>query len=216
MVRGQNMISNGHFHKDWKRGIKTWFNQPFKKQRKRRTRTARNSKLAPRPSGLLRPGVRCPGLRYNLKMRIGRGFTLAEVKKAGLCAGFAKSIGIAVDPRRRSKSMETLQLNAQRLKEYKARLVLFPTKPKRKLKKGEATEKERALAAQIKGPLMPLKKYNSVMSSRKAIIPTDDMKKGSVFAALRKARADVRLVGKRAKKSKDMADTLIMGSEKKN
>lgn len=45
---------------------------------------------------------------------------------AGLSAAFARTIGISVDPRRRNKSVESLQVNVQRLKEYRARLILFP------------------------------------------------------------------------------------------
>ena len=38
---------------------------------------------------------------YNVKQRAGRGFTLEEVKAAGLSKKFARTIGIAVDHRRR-------------------------------------------------------------------------------------------------------------------
>jgi large subunit ribosomal protein L13e len=58
---------------------------------------------------------------------------------AGLNAGFARSIGISVDHRRRNKSVESLQQNVQRLKEYRSKLILFPLHPKKKLRKGEAT-----------------------------------------------------------------------------
>jgi len=40
----------------------------------------------------------------------------------------ARTIGIAVDYRRRNKSVESLQQNVQRLKEYRAKLILFPKK----------------------------------------------------------------------------------------
>lgn len=68
----------------------------------------------------------------------GRGFTISELKLAGIRAKEAKSIGIAVDPRRRSKSEEGQQLNVNRLKEYKSRLVVFPKKAG-KPKSGDAT-----------------------------------------------------------------------------
>lgn len=58
---------------------------------------------------------------------------------AGLSAKFARSIGIAVDHRRRNKSVESLQVNVQRLKLYKSKLILFPKHPNKKLRKGEAT-----------------------------------------------------------------------------
>ena len=50
----------------------------------------------------------------------------------------ARSIGISVDYRRRNSSMEGLQANVQRLKEYKSKLILFPRHPS-KPKKGDAT-----------------------------------------------------------------------------
>ncbi|MCP6116976.1 60S ribosomal protein L13, partial [Klebsiella pneumoniae] len=73
---------------------------------------------------------------------------------AGLNPVFARTIGIAVDPRRRNKSVESLQINVQRIKEYRARLILFPKG--KKVLKGEANEEERKLATQLRGPLMPV------------------------------------------------------------
>lgn len=84
-----------------------------------------------RPVNLLRPIVHCPTFRYHTKVRAGKGFTLAELKASGLNKRFARTIGIAVDPRRRNKSIESLQTNAQRLKEYKAKLILFPVNEKK-------------------------------------------------------------------------------------
>ena len=40
----------------------------------------------------------------------------------------APTIGIAVDHRRRNRSLESLQANVQRLKEYRSKLILFPRK----------------------------------------------------------------------------------------
>ena len=56
----------------------------------------------------------------------------------------------------RSKSVESLQLSAQRLKEYKSKLILFPLNAK-KPKKGDATEEEISKATQIAGEVMPVK-----------------------------------------------------------
>nr|CAD7601832.1 unnamed protein product [Timema genevievae] len=76
-----NMIPNGHFHKDWQRFVKTWFNQPARKFRRRQNRIKKTRAIAPRPAaGPLRPIVRCPTFRYHIKLRAGRGFTLDEVK----------------------------------------------------------------------------------------------------------------------------------------
>ena len=84
-----------------------------------------------RPVNPLRPIVHCPTFRYHAKVRPGRGFTLAELKASGLNKRFARTIGIAVDPRRRNKSIESLQQNALRLKEYKSKLILFPLNEKK-------------------------------------------------------------------------------------
>ncbi|EDO28721.1 predicted protein, partial [Nematostella vectensis] len=76
-----NIIPNGHFHKDWQRYVKTWFDQPGRKKRRRVARQIKAAKIAPRPvAGSLRPIVRCPTFKYNTKVRAGRGFTLDELK----------------------------------------------------------------------------------------------------------------------------------------
>lgn len=59
---------------------------------------------------------------------MGRGFTLEELKTAGISAKRARTIGISVDHRRKNKSTESLQANVQRLKEYQSKLIIFPRK----------------------------------------------------------------------------------------
>lgn len=41
MVKHNNIIPGQHFHKDWQRYVKTWFNQPAKKQARRVARLAK-------------------------------------------------------------------------------------------------------------------------------------------------------------------------------
>jgi large subunit ribosomal protein L13e len=85
MVRGNHVIPNAHFHKWWQRHVRTWFNQPARKFRRRQNRIKKAKELFPRPAaGNLRPVVRCPSQRYNNRIRAGRGFTLAEVKVCGM------------------------------------------------------------------------------------------------------------------------------------
>ena len=80
-MKHNNQLPNAHFRKDWQRRVKTWFDQPGKKHTRRRLRQEKAARIAPRPvDGLLRPAVRCPTFKYNMKMRAGRGFTLAELK----------------------------------------------------------------------------------------------------------------------------------------
>ena len=79
--QGNNIVPNGHFHKDWQRFVKCWFNQPMKKAKRRKARETKARRIAPRPvAGPLRPVVRCPTLKYNTKVRAGKGFTLEELK----------------------------------------------------------------------------------------------------------------------------------------
>jgi ribosomal protein L13E len=115
MVKHNNVIPNNHFKKKWQFYVKTWFNQPARKVRRRQgaqgqkhntqrpageargvpagpdscchmcfcpaARADKAKKLFPRPAaGLLRPVVRGQTLKYNSKQRLGKGFTLDELK----------------------------------------------------------------------------------------------------------------------------------------
>lgn len=121
-----------------------------------------------------------------------------------MTSGFAKTVGISVDPRRRNKSVESRQQNIQRLKEYRNKLILFPIHENRKLAKGEATEEERKLATQLVGKIMPIVNVKAPIEYR-AI--TEQEKKFSAFNALRSARVEARTAGMRAKKAKETAET---------
>eukprot|EP00916_Digyalum_oweni_P020932 GHVL01034840.1.p1 GENE.GHVL01034840.1~~GHVL01034840.1.p1 ORF type:complete len:144 (+),score=16.94 GHVL01034840.1:58-489(+) len=126
MVKHNNQLPNGHFRKWWERYVKTWFNQPGRRKTRRDARLKKKAAMAPRPVNPLRPLVHPPTHRYNMKLREGKGFTFAELKEAGVCRHKARTIGIAVDHRRRNKSQESLELNTQRLKEYMSKLTVFP------------------------------------------------------------------------------------------
>jgi len=77
--------------------------------------------------------------KYQGKARIGRGFTFAEVKAAGLTPAFARTVGIAVDHRRKNKSADDMAANVARLNAYKTNLVLLPRRAG-KTKKGEIND----------------------------------------------------------------------------
>lgn len=79
-MKGNQMIPNAHFHKWWQRFVRTWFNQPARKYRRRQNRVAKAKAAFPRPAAKLRSIVRCPSVRYQTKQRLGRGFSLAELK----------------------------------------------------------------------------------------------------------------------------------------
>lgn len=50
---------------------------------------------------------------------------------AGIPKKLAPTIGISVDHRRKNRSLESLQSNVQRLKTYKAKLVVFPRRARK-------------------------------------------------------------------------------------
>uniref|UniRef100_A0A672KK86 60S ribosomal protein L13 n=1 Tax=Sinocyclocheilus grahami TaxID=75366 RepID=A0A672KK86_SINGR len=193
------MILNPHFHKDWQKRVRTWFNQPARKIRRRKARQAKARRIAPRPvAGPLRPAVRCPTIRYHTKVRAGRGFTLEELKAAGINKKVARTIGIAVDPRRHNRSTESLQANVQRLKEYRSKLIIFPRKASAP-KKGDGTVIKTHCTRKCPYFLQVYKK-------EKARVISEDEKNFKAFATLRMARANARLFGIRAKRAKEAAE----------
>jgi len=150
MPKHNNVVPNAHFHKAWQLRVKTWFDQPANKKRRRIKRAEKAAKVFPRPvAGALRPIVRCPTIRYNKKQRLGRGFTLEELKGAGIPRAQAPGIGIAVDHRRKNRSEAAYQENVQLLKKYRANLILFPRK-KAHHKSGDAPAEDVAQAVQRK------------------------------------------------------------------
>ncbi|CAB3980078.1 60S ribosomal L13 [Paramuricea clavata] len=198
-----NMIHNNHFHKDWQRYVKTWFNQPGRKKRRREARVKKALRVAPRPfAGAIRPVVRCPTFRYNTKVRAGRGFTLEELKNAGISRKVAPTIGIAVDHRRKNRSQESLQANVQRLKEYKSKLIIFPRKAS-KPKQGDSEASELEMVKQLQGDVLPIQRMTMPIKARQI---TDEERNVSVFTTMRMARANKRLLGIRAKRAKDKAE----------
>uniref|UniRef100_A0A8C9XZX0 60S ribosomal protein L13 n=1 Tax=Sander lucioperca TaxID=283035 RepID=A0A8C9XZX0_SANLU len=198
------MLLNPHFHKDWQKRVRTWFNQPARKIRRRKARQAKARLIAPRPvAGPLRPQVRCPTIRYHTKVRSGRGFTLEELKAAGIHKKTARTIGIAVDSRRRNRSTESLQANVQRLKEYRSKLILFPRKASAP-KKGDST---RDIKQYVEvSYVVTIFFLSQVHKKEKARVISEDEKNFKAFASLRMARANARLFGIRAKRAKEAAE----------
>jgi len=199
-----NVIPNGHFHKDWQRYIKLWFNQPMRKKRRHLKRVEKAKKLAPRPIKMLRPVISCPSLKYNAKLRLGRGFTLEELKQAGIPKKLAKTIGIAIDYRRVNKSVDSIQRNVRRLKVYQSKMILFPLNPK-KPRVGDATAEEVKLATQLKGIVMPLRNRSS-RPREAARVATKDEKDFEAKRFLRKTRGDHKYKGARERKARQEAE----------
>jgi len=188
MVKHNNIIPNLHFHKKYlqsSRGplkVRLNLNQATRKKARRLARAKKAAAIAPRPTELLRPVVQCQTQRYSSKQRLGRGFTLEEVKAAGLNPSYARSVGIAVDHRRTNRCQESLDRNVARLTEYKKNLVV--------LKKAD-TAPEGIVTA---GPIQPIVKpaHEVIMET-----VTDEMKDFKAFTTMRLARQESKVAGYR-------------------
>merc|ERR1739848_696138 len=170
MKHNNQIHSVRKFRKYWQRYVKTWFNQPARKASRRAARDKKAALVHPRPvAGAVRPVVHPPTVKYNSKVRVGRGFSLAELKAVKLGKLEARSLGIAVDPRRRNRSVNGKQANEQRLREYKAKLVVFPRNAKKQKKgwKNDSAAAETSVAEQTKGKVMPLVAEAPVQEARK-------------------------------------------------
>lgn len=184
-----NVLHRNHFRKDWQRRVRTWFDQPGRKLRRRNARVAKASTLGVRPLQHLRPAVRGQTLRYNSKIREGRGFTFAELKEAGVPRKAARGLGIVVDHRRRNLSEEGKAVNVQRLKAYKERLIVYPKKAG-KPKKGDSTAEE--LKAETTRLALPLPPAVELEKPRKI---TTEEREFNAYRTLRDARAEQRHAG---------------------
>jgi len=198
MVKHNNVLPNIHCHKKYcesSRGplkVRLTLNQAGKKKSRRLARAAKAAAIAPRPLQLLRPSVHCPTQRYSAKVRLGKGFTLEELKAAGLTARYARTVGIAVDHRRTNKSAESLLANVARLEEYKSKLIVFPKKRLNKVKNGDSTAEECKAATQLTGTVLPLGGPSD------AIVVQDVPKQEvSAFTTLRVARQETKIAGYR-------------------
>lgn len=202
MVKHNNAIPGAHFHKDWKKRVRTWFDQPAKKKARRAARKAKAAAIAPRPvEGLLRPAVQCQTVKYNTRTRSGRGFTLEELREAGIVPKAALSLGIAVDHRRSNKSVESLQVNVARLKAYMSRIVIQPRG--KAAKKGDATADDVRNTKQLVGPILPIAQTKQAVAF---VDVSSDLTAKKAYRTLRLERTNARLVGVRAKKAKEAAE----------
>ena len=191
MVRHNNMLHNVHLKFDWQDKVKTWFNQPGRKHRRRVLRKKKAALAAPNPTHKLRPIVRGQTNKYNTKIKLGRGFTVKELKEAGIKGlSYARSLGIAIDLRRKDTSKETLDLNAGRIKEYLSRMILFPrkeNKPDKKPQVPEANaEKLKSAEAKVQNTVKGVIELPKQELGYSFAPITDEMKKKNVYQTQRK------------------------------
>lgn len=200
MVKHNNVVPNVHFHKKHigsSRGplkARLALDQASKKKSRRLARAARAARIAPRPLKTLKPIVHCPTQKYSAKTRLGRGFTLQEIKAAGMTPKYARTVGISVDHRRTNRSAESLNANVERLKAYQAKLVVFPRKRLSAPKNGDASAEECKAATQLTGTVMPLSKPAKEIEMADV---TDEMKSFKAYTTMRVARKETKVEGYR-------------------
>merc|ERR1711924_330362 len=135
-------------------------------------------------------------------VRLGRGFTLDELKEAGISKQFARTIGISGDHRRKNRCTESLQENVPRLKLYESKLMVLPRK--NKAKKGDTT---RAEAQNV--PQNTLKEIIALPKKtlkEKARAITKEEKAFSAKTTLRTAWANKHYDGKKKARAKAKAE----------
>jgi large subunit ribosomal protein L13e len=207
MVHFQGALTTSHLRKHWGRFVKTWFNQPARKRRRLENRKEKAAALYPRPVSKLRPVVQCNTIKYNKRARLGRGFTLAELKKAKIGPAFARGIGIAVDHRRQNKSVEAFQLNVQRLEQYRQRLVLFP-RTDNKPKKGPINDADEKVLKELNVDQHGEKVLgvSHVHKRDKAAPLTKELLATKAYRTIKQEGSNQRNAGKREKKAKEAAE----------
>ncbi|KAJ4417156.1 60S ribosomal protein L13 [Gnomoniopsis sp. IMI 355080] len=206
-IKHNQTIVKNHFRKDWQRRVRCHFDQPGKKVSRRNARQAKAAAVAPRPVDKLRPVVRCPSIKYNRRVRAGRGFTLAELKAAGIPRQYAPTIGISVDARRQNLSEESLAANVERLKAYTARLILFPKKSNKPKKADSSKEDLKAVEGAVNSSraAFPIAAVPAAVTEiKKSELPKPI--EGGAFRKLRNERADARNAGQREKRAREKAE----------
>lgn len=209
-IKHNNQVPHNHFHKDWQRRVRVHFDQPGRKHRRRDARIAKAARVAPRPVDRLRPVVQCPTIKYNRRARAGRGFTVQELKEAGIPRKLAPTIGIAVDTRRTNHSQESLTANVARLKAYKARLILFPRKSGQHKKLDSSEEDIKAAADKTVSSVKQTFRVDPGTGAAHGIseVKSGDLPKGeeAAYTKLRELRAEQRYAGMREKRAKLKAE----------
>lgn len=194
MAIGKNLpILNNHFRKHWQERVRVHFDQPGKKVSRRQARLNKIAKASPKPIDTLKPVVRCPTIKYNRKVRGGRGFTFDELKAVGLTPKYARTIGISVDHRRVNRNQEIFDLNVQRLQDYKSKLVVFDKNTKK--------DEIKSFGSVSISDKFPIEQVPAETTPRKVEVPEQ-----TAFRTLRLAKSDKKHKGIREKRSKEKAE----------
>jgi len=138
--------------------------------------------------------------------------SLCTLQAVGLGKREAKSLGIAVDHRRRNKSVEGQEANVQRLREYRSKLVVFPKHAAHQKKGWVDTSAADTVVEQVSGKLMSdLPKTKKP----KARAITAEEAGAHTVRMLKAARNDARLKGYREVQAKAKAEAAEQARLKK-
>ena len=144
-----------------------------------------------------------------MKLKYGKGFSLQELKDAGLTQTFAQTVGISVDYRRTDSNLATLKRNVQRLKNYKSKLILFPKKAG-KPKNGEIADSTaevlKSTDAKTQNSDKHLVEIAAPKKRQKQAKITAEMKAAKVYTKLRQERVTKHYWGRREKRQKEAED----------
>jgi len=223
MVKGNNAIPKVHQRKHYhpsssqKGNIKVFLSQPKRAETRRRLRVQKAKRVFPRPLKMLRPVVACPTVRYNFRKRLGRGFSIEEIRASGISPRYAATIGIRVDNRRKNISEEALKSNTDRLKAYLSKLVLFPLSRKA-VAKGEATAAEQKTV--VRDRTRTTRAATSPKGVRVAVAPVRKVTKKEqavgAYKFLKKNISAARFIGERKARETKKAEKAKAAAEKKN
>ena len=199
MVKHNNVLANVHLRKHWMRRVKCYFNTPAHKTLRRSRRASRAAERSPAPVDLLRPLAKANTRRYADKIRFGRGFSLEEVRAAGLTPSFARTIGIAVDHRRHGSNVME-ETNIERLNKFKSNLVLFP-RVAGQPKKGEIADSTSGLEGAVQNTTAGVYALPKVSRRAGTATITKEMRAENTYNRIRSARVNRKYEGKRVRKA---------------
>jgi large subunit ribosomal protein L13e len=132
------------------------------------------------------------------------------LQEAGVPRKLAPTIGIPVDSRRQNLSTESLSANVERLKAYKARLILFPRKSGQHKKLDSTKDDLKAVKDAVRnvGAVLPIESGVGVKHGVKEVKTSEmpESTEGGAYRTLREARSEARLVGVREKRARLKAE----------
>lgn len=139
-------------------------------------------------------------------------------KEAKIPRKLAPTIGISVDPRRANLSTASLATNVERLKAYRARLILFPRRAGKQKALDSSADEIAAFKKSSKDDVSggggvkktseALRILDTARADAVSEIKRSEMGEGTkdAYRVLREARSEARLVGVREKRAKAKAD----------